>query len=357
MAHNIEIRNNIASFVASEPAWHNLGKVYNEPITSADALIGCNANFNVSKQPIVSLTPQLITQIENGEMINPEDLKELIHKDMVATMRTDYNEVLGIVSKNYGVVQNQDAFKFIDALCTGGNNTPCIDSAGVLGHGERIFITAKFPEPIRLAHKDNDLVNMYIVFTTSHDGTGAVSAMVTPIRVVCQNTLNAAFGCNKGRWNVRHTSNVSNNMMQIQEATRALGLYEVYKTEFEDKMSQLANIQLTDDDVKRIAFKTIASEESFKLFFETKNPYHEDIPTRTKNKFDALMESIYGGVGQDMLDTNSGLHLYNGMTYYLDNVAPNVGKGSTPETIFVSTIEGNTYKKQQICYDEILKVG
>ena len=113
----------------------------------------------------------------------------------------DTMKPLGVVSDSYGIVQNSDAFKFLDTLLTGkltdSEHTPIIETAGVLGNGERVFITAKFPEQIILDNKTDDRVDMYVVFTTSHDGTGAVNCMVTPTRVVCNNTLNYALDHNR----------------------------------------------------------------------------------------------------------------------------------------------------------------
>lgn len=354
MAANIEIRENGASFVSTKREWHDLGKVFDAPLTTKVALEESHANFKVQKQPIVALSPELLTMVENGDNINPQMLKELIVEGTVATMRTDLNETLGIVGDGYGIVQNEDAFAFIDNLCTGGEGTPCIESAGVLGHGERVFITAKFPEPIRLAHKDNDLIEMYIVFTTSHDGKGAVTAMVTPIRVVCNNTLNAAFHNNSGRWNVRHTSNVNNRLANVAEATRALNLYDVYKAEFEDKMSLLAKVHLTDNDVKRFAVRSLVSDDVWKVYVNSGyNIESDDISTKTKNQYHALMDTIYGGVGQNILETNTALHAYNGLTCYLDNVARNKDN----EKQFNSIMLGTAYDKQQRGFNELIKLA
>ena len=258
------------------------------------------------------------------------------------------------------MVQNAQAFDFIDAFCTGGSGAPCIESAGVLGNGERVFVCAKFPEPIRLAHKDNDIIDMYVVFTTSHDGKGAVTAMVTPTRVVCNNTLNAAFKNNSGRWNVRHTCNVGNHLTNIAEASRAMGLYEVYKQEFEGRMEQLSKIHLTDKDVDMISARTLMTDDVWKTFAKVGyNINNDEISTRTRNQFEALKQTIYSGVGQDIVETNSGLHLYNGVTCYLSNVAPKdwTSNGKNAEKQFTSLMSGTAYDRQQKAFDLILNAA
>lgn len=364
MAHNIEFNEQRQSYsiISTEPTWHHLenAKYYDKPLTTIEALQGCNADFEVEKQPIVALTPELAGMIENGQFVNASMLKELIIDGSKATMRLDSHKTLGIVSDKYGVVQNAQAFDFIDAFCTGGSGAPCIESAGVLGNGERVFVCAKFPEPIRLAHKDNDIIDMYVVFTTSHDGKGAVTAMVTPTRVVCNNTLNAAFKNNSGRWNVRHTCNVGNHLTNIAEASRAMGLYEVYKQEFEGRMEQLSKIHLTDKDVDMISARTLMTDDVWKTFVKVGyNINNDEISTRTRNQFEALKQTIYSGVGQDIVETNSGLHLYNGVTCYLSNVAPKdwTSNGKNAEKQFTSLMSGTAYDRQQKAFDLILNAA
>ena len=364
MAHNIEFNEQRQSFsiISTQPTWHHLenAKYYDKPLTTIEALQGCNADFEVEKQPIVALTPELVSMIENGQFVNASMLKELIIDGNKATMRLDSHKTLGIVSDKYGVVQNAEAFDFIDAFCTGGSGAPCIESAGVLGNGERVFVCSKFPEPIRLAHKDNDIIDMYVVFTTSHDGKGAVTAMVTPTRVVCNNTLNAAFKNNSGRWNVRHTCNVGNHLTNIAEASRAMGLYEVYKQEFEGRMEQLSKIHLTDKDVDMISARTLMTDDVWKTFVKVGYNINDDeISTRTRNQFEALKQTIYSGVGQDIVETNSGLHLYNGVTCYLSNVAPKdwASNGKNAEKQFTSLMSGTAYDRQQKAFDLILNAA
>ena len=137
MSANIEQRNGVYSFVENRKsgiAWHELGQVVNEPMFVDDALKLCHADYNVMMQPVMVLTPEVQEQILNGG-IDEDTLLSLIIPKMRATVRTDINQSLGIVSDSYGVVQNADAFRFIDALCTGRSSdrddTPVIETAGV----------------------------------------------------------------------------------------------------------------------------------------------------------------------------------------------------------------------------------
>lgn len=97
--------------------------------------------------------------------------------DYFATLRTDTSDVLGVVGKDYQIVQNNEAFSFFDSIV--GGNGILYETAGALGKGERIFITAKLPDYIRVGKED--LIEKYLFLTTSHDGSGSITAAFTPI--------------------------------------------------------------------------------------------------------------------------------------------------------------------------------
>lgn len=99
-------------------------------------------------------------------------------------MRTDNGAVLGVVGKDYQIVQNRDAFLFFDSIV--GGDGIMYEIAGALGKGERIFITAKLPGYIEVGN--NDLIEKYLFLTTSHDGSGSITAAFTPVRIVCANS-------------------------------------------------------------------------------------------------------------------------------------------------------------------------
>lgn len=359
MSHNIEINNGVASFVENgrkERAWHGLGQVFDRPMTVQEALSGCHADYRVQAQPIVALTPEILACMENGTAIDPDLLLSQVISNRKATMRMDSEKPLGVVSDTYGVVQNEDAFKFIDTLCTGSlsdyEHTPIIESAGVLGHGERVFVTAKFPEKVILDNKGNDLVEMYLVFTTSHDGTGAVNCMVTPIRVVCNNTLNMAMSHNSGKLSLKHTSRVMSRLdLQDEEnrdfAYKALNLYDVYTKSLKDAFKHLANVKLAEKDLERILAEVALSDKSLDVYKRTGNIYHEDIATRGKNIVLGMMEATHGGVGQDVCESGTAMWLLNGISTYYQNGC----NFQSDEVKFRSLQDGYAAKNLQKAYD------
>jgi phage/plasmid-like protein (TIGR03299 family) len=359
MPANIEMVNGVASFAENgrrERAWHGLGQVVNEPMFVKDALKLCHADFNVGFQKVVALSEELQNAMDNGEFINAAMLRDLLIDNTMATMRLDTNKSLGIVSDKYGIVQNEDAFKFVDMFCSGKfanrDNTPVIETCGVLGKGERIFVTAKFPKSIVLDAKRDDLVDMYVVFTTSHDGTGAVRCVCTPIRVVCNNTLNWAMKENIGRIAFRHSSKVMSRLDLLNEenaefAYKALNVAETYANGLKESFDHLRNIKLAERDLDNIIAQVVLAPDAAKEFMQTRNIESDAIKTRGRNIFLGVKECLETGVGQEGQERGTAMWLLNGLTSYYQNEATE----RSEEIKFDSILDGNIYKKVQKAYD------
>lgn len=332
MAHNIEINKvngiEIASFVENgkrERAWHGLGQVFDGQLTVKEALELSHADYKVEMRKVFAITPAIQQAMMTGT-VDADLILDALVDGRQATMRMDKAKPLGIVSDSYGVVQNCDAFQFVDTLCTGGTgNTPVIECAGVLGQGERVFITAKFPEQIILDNKHDDRVDMYIVFTTSHDGTGAVNVMVTPIRVVCNNTLNLALGKggNAGKISLRHTSGINSRLDLTRKenaefAFRTLNMYNIYKKSLEQAFEHLRNIRLSEKQLDNILAEVLLTESNFKLYTDG-GINHRDISTVGRNQFFSVKNAMERGVGQEYGERGTALWALNGLTTYYQN--------------------------------------
>lgn len=358
MAANIEINNGVASFAENgrnERAWHKLGQVFDRPMTVKEALEASHANYRVELQPLVALSPALSEHLadENYSMMYYQ-----IIPNRKVTMRMDTMQPLGVVSDSYGVVQNEDAFKFLDTLLTGqltdSGHTPIIETAGVLGRGERVFVTAKFPEQIILDNKTDDRVEMYVVFTTAHDGTGAVTVMCSPVRVVCANTLNFAMRKNVGKLSLSHSSGIMNRLdLQKKEnaefAYKALNMYNIYKKSLEENFEHLKNIRLAEKDLDNILVQVLLSEANQKVYQVTGNIFHEDISTYGKNQFTKVKETLDHGIGQDIGERGTGMWLINGLTSYYQNDVDY----KSDEYKFSAIQDGVVARKIQKAYDLI----
>lgn len=354
MAHNIEIREGIASFAAAQPAWHGLGQIMGRPMLVGEALKECHADYRVEMRPLIPIISDM-ARFE-GLNLTAEEVEGLVIPNAMCTMRMDTKRVLGMVSDTYGIVQNEDAFKFIDVLCSGKDtdrtDKPCIEACGVLGNGERVFVTCKFPEDIILNPANDDRIERYLVFTTSHDGTGAVRCCVTNIRVVCQNTLNFALKHNSGRFAFRHSANVMKrldlaNEENAKHAYQALNLEAEYNTYFKEELERLRSLQITKQQVMDIVASVVLPEDSLKVYKAVGSVEHEDISTRSKNLFNGMLTAIESGIGQEYLQSGNALWLLNGITTYYQNNA----NYKNEEVKFTSIMDGNVARKVQKAYE------
>ena len=222
MSHNI---NENRMFCVGK-AWHNVGVRVENAVTSREAIELARLDYQVKLTDIYVKT-------EQGEII--VDGKK-------ATIRTDNNQVLGVVGNRYNIVQNIEAFEFFDSVVKTGE--AIYHSAGALGNGERIWILAKLPNDIIVF--DRDIVNKYLLLTNSHDGASALKMYFTPIRVVCQNTLNASLTHAKDGISIRHTASVKS---KIEEARRILGLALNFYEKFESNVKLLATRNMTSQEI------------------------------------------------------------------------------------------------------------
>jgi phage/plasmid-like protein (TIGR03299 family) len=184
MAHNLNYNEQTEKhsfFSVKEKAWHNLGQIITDYPTSAEAIIHAGLNYTVEKRPLFTYDTENNTGDPETDIIIPE----IEVPDFYATIRNDTEQVLGVVGNDYEVVQNRDAFTFFDAIVGGGEGI-LYETAGALGNGERVFITAKLPDYIKVGRKD--MIEQYLFLTTSHDGLGSITAAFTPIRIVCNNS-------------------------------------------------------------------------------------------------------------------------------------------------------------------------
>lgn len=217
-----------------------------------------------------------------------------------STLRTDTGQILGDrIGKNYTIVQNSEAFEFFDTLT--GTGAAIYETAGVLGIGEKIFITAKMSDTIRIEGTD-DLTEVYVLLTSSHDGSGSIIAAVTPIRVVCANTLNMALSQTTNRVAIRHSTIVKE---RLADAHRVLGISKIFVEEAQETFNYLSKKYVSDDAVKEL-IRTLFNDQ-------------ERDSTRIKNIEDAVLECYFTGVGQKNI-VGTAWGAINGITFYLDHV-------------------------------------
>ncbi len=300
MAHNIyynEQSEKHSFFSVKEKAWHNLGQVVQDYPTSAEAIRHAGLDYEVEKRKL--FTPAF--EDNNIEVPN-----------YFSTIRTDNNTVLGVVGKDYQIVQNRDAFSFFDSIV--GGDGILYETAGALGKGERIFITAKLPNYIRVG-KD-DLIEKYLFLTTSHDGSGSITAAFTPIRIVCANTLNAALRTQTNTVRIRHTSNAK---QRLEQAHKVMGISDILSVQMESIFNNWAKVRMTDNELKKlIQSALVPNKEVLKTI---QNGKEEELSTCFINMVDNAFEYAMSNPSQ-LMNTTKGtvFGAYNAVTGYFQNV-------------------------------------
>ena len=235
MGHNL--LNNTMAFVGKQP-WHGLGCPVAPNVSAAEMCRQAGLDWQVEKLP----APGARVLHQRKKIYD----RYLIYRDPFGQEQAKV--ALGMVGSGYEPLQNQDAFAFF---------TPFIDTgfaqfqtAGALGNGERVWVQAKLRDQIAVA-KD-DLIDRYLLLSNSHNGAGAVTIRFTPIRVVCQNTLNLAIeDGGKSAITVRHTRHIDRNLAKSQASELKL-IFEKVFTEAENLFAAMALRSLKQAERKDI---------------------------------------------------------------------------------------------------------
>lgn len=313
MAHNLNYNSRTGQysfFTVREKAWHGIGKIVANHPTSSEAIQFAGLDYEVIKTDLFtqgrSLTIGNSGEIENGENFHVPNY--------YATLRTDNNTVLGVVGKDYEPVQNKDAFSFFDAI-VGGANGILYETAGALGNGEKIFITAKLPDYIRVGNGD-DVIEKYLFLTTSHDGSGSITAAFTPVRIVCQNTLNAALNNMSNAVKIRHTANAK---QRLDEAHKVMGIAQKQSSAMEQLFNRWAKVTITDKEVKKLIELAMAPNKETIRHLEKGNRH--ELSAVFKNTCEDLFAYAMMSDSQQLETTKGTLFgCYNAVTGYFQNV-------------------------------------
>lgn len=289
--HNLEIgsRGQVAFATRAEPAWHMLGHVFDEDeaVSTTDMLRKARLlGWNVRDEPLVA-------RIDEEDIVVPD--QNVILRDNPFYEDDPDNEepvnALAVVGDRYRVVQNEDAFSFGDTLLDGGG---VWETAGSIDLGRKVFGSLLIDRDVVLDPEGvNDLTRTYLLISTSHDGSLAIQASITPVRVVCQNTLTVALGNISQSFKMRHTQSIDG---RIAEARKALNLTFTYMDNFEAEAKELFETELTNQDFVNLVKN---------LYPKPENDSKAAL-TRWENKVD-LLGDIWNGSVDDAPDTMSGI--------------------------------------------------
>lgn len=300
MAHKIDNSKGFNAFISfQEPAWHGLGKIFKDDISTLQALEEAGLNYTVLKLPNVHLLP-------NGE--------EVISENSFFTCRTDTNKVLGDkFGKVYEVLQNVEALNVVDEILQSGRAK--IETAGAIDEGKKAFICLKVDKNIIVGSSDQ--IKQYVLIANSHDGSLAITATPTNVRVVCNNTLTAALNGATGAVKIRHTSNAGD---RLREAAKVLNLIQ-HNTEVNtENYNRMKEIEISKADLMNYFGNVFLNADDFKKL-QGGGKFTDVISKQKQNQLLEVATFAARGIGQaDALNANNGLNMwyaYNAVTGYM----------------------------------------
>lgn len=297
MAANVE-----SMFYVREKPWHGLGTMVKEAPASADALRLAGLDWNVRQEPVYTFDGAEVTGYK-------------------ANVRDNDRKVLGVVTDRYKVVQNWEAFSFTDELLGEGVR---YETAGSLLGGRKVWILAKLPNEYIIA---GEQVSPYLVFSNTHDGSGAVKVAITPVRVVCNNTLNLALNTAERSFSMIHTGDVRG---KVREARDTLLMSRKYMEELGKEFETLRKKSLSDKDVVNMIEILLPLEENATLRQQNNIArQRNDLAMRYHEAPDLK------GLGKN------AYRFINAVSDYATHAEPIRRTANYQETLFGRTIEGN----------------
>ena len=291
-----------AMFYTREKPWHGLGTRVEEAPTSVDALRLAGLDWQVVQQPIYTDRMELISGYK-------------------ANVRDSDRKVLGVVTDRYRIIQNQEAFAFTDALLGQGVR---YETAGALQGGRKVWLLARLPHEYIMA---GERISPYLVFSNTHDGSGSVKVALTPIRVVCNNTLNLALKSADRSWSMIHTGNIAD---KLDEARNTLLMAEQYMDSLGKEFERLRQQKVTDKQVKE--------------YIEQLLPLDKDAtPIQSKNiiRLREDMERRYYDA-PDLQDVGKNAYRFvNAVSDFATHARPLRKTANYNENLFMRTMDGN----------------
>ena len=296
MAHELETQNGVASFASfREPAWHNLGTVFDTEKNTSEMLSAANLNgWNVRLEDL---------EIPST-LISDKQYQYVVRTNPTNKSQTD---VLGIVGERYVPLQNEDLFSFGDNILDGGGRW---ETAGSIRGGRVVFGSLALErETVLDPNGVADVVKTYLLINTSHDGSIAIQASITPVRVVCANTLNVALNRTRKKdgvkqsFKIRHTQTANG---KVAVARQALGMANSYMDEFDKMAHAMIQKEISAKDFNDIILAAYPKPE-----LDTKGAIK-----KWENKVD-MINDIYTGEFNGMIAGNAW-GAFNALTERLD---------------------------------------
>ncbi len=297
MAANVE-----SMFYVRETPWHGLGVRVMEALSSREALEKSGLDWKVLQEPIYTEQEEEV----EGYKANVRDMDR---------------KVLGVVTDRYKIIQNDEAFAFTDGLLGEGVR---YETAGSLQGGRKVWLLARMPQEYIIM---GERISPYLLFSNTHDGTGSIKVALTPIRVVCNNTLNLALAKASRTWSMNHTGDVNE---KLEEVKNTLLHAENYMDHLGKEFERLRDIRIEDEKVMEYIEILLPLEEE-----ATPTQYRNILRLREdmrKRYFDA----------PDLQEVGKNAYRFiNAVSDFATHANPLRRTVNYKENLFSRTVEGN----------------
>jgi len=324
MSHEIDFSTGKAAFISyKKEAWHRLGEVIDERPKSINSMLKQGRlDYEVVKMPNIHLMA---------------DGNEIVSQESFFTYRTDVNKVMGShVGKSYTVLQNHEAFGVLEPLID--NNKVLFETAGALRDGRWSFVCFKMIKPIVVGK--NDISETYVSIWNSFDGSRAITAFITPIRVVCNNTLQAAIKGASRKISIRHTKN---SQARLDEGLRILTTFEKTAETFEQAANQLKSQSWRERKYFDYLTNIFCTPKEIRDMNTGKHPM-EVLSTRKRNIITDVLQYADQGVGQREAESGSAWWAYNSITGYFNNAKNYTSDSARSESLLFGSAEQTMLK-------------
>jgi phage/plasmid-like protein (TIGR03299 family) len=328
MSHEVE---NMISAKGILP-WHELGVVTPKDLVNAQEIIeAIGFDFKVEKRPnqthlMVAGRPQVVTLRDSFSTVR-------VNKDGSESV------LCGRVGRDYTPIQNTAAFGFFDHVVGAGE--AIYETAGILKAGRSVFLLAALPEYIKILGSDEDKIKKFVLLANWHDGTSSLLAMFTDVRVVCNNTLNAALRSAVSQVAIRHTASAEERM---KEASRTMGLVNQYNKELERAFNSMAVARMSADDLVKYVETLLPMPEKK----ENEEAVSELVVGRIKERRELVMKLAEVGHGAQLETTHGTVWgAYNAYTEFVDHAS----NFRSADTRALSILTGPARANKQKAFD------
>lgn len=336
MAHEISINSNgeAEAMYAGTPAWHRFGTVVEEAPNSAEAIRLAHLDWQVEKREL---------------HFNANGVGAVVVPNKFATVRSDNNFPLGVVGKSYEVLQNVEAFDFMDSLVD--QEELKYEACGALKDGQIVWVLARMKDKFFVT--DDDPLMNYMLLTNGHDGSRTVSITPTNVRVVCWNTLQVALNSAQNTFHIRHSGRMKG---KIEMARQALNLATSQLTSLNQILEMFSHKSASKDKVNQF----LSEMFPMPVFDEKSDPgRHAKIVDRIHGVRDEVSGLFEGHVfNQTAASRGTAFGLLNSYTQWTDHERKTNGvdDDSRDETRFHLSLFGDGAKDKGQAFKTIREI-